>query len=135
MHGNSPLRARRLDRGQHGAAIAAGWHGQAEALRVAEDAAWASREASNSCAAAAPADVAPSVTQKVNATIAPPVTPAQPPSSMPPEAGFVCLEPVSHTVDCTNRPMRADMGLAVLAQGESLRGATRITSAQVHAIK
>lgn len=38
------------------------------------------------------------------------------------DAGFVCLEPVSHTVDCTNRPMRADACLTTLAQGETLRG-------------
>lgn len=44
------------------------------------------------------------------------------------EAGFVCLEPVSHTVDCTNRPMRRDMGLAVLTQNETLEGEIRITS-------
>jgi aldose 1-epimerase len=42
------------------------------------------------------------------------------------DAGFVCLEPVSHTVDCTNRPMRADAGLRVLTHGASLRGATSI---------
>jgi aldose 1-epimerase len=43
------------------------------------------------------------------------------------DAGFVCLEPVSHTVDCTNRPMRADAGLAVLTPGASLQGAIQIS--------
>ncbi len=39
------------------------------------------------------------------------------------DGGFVCLEPMSHTVDCANRPVEGGPGLITLAPGETLAAA------------
>lgn len=36
------------------------------------------------------------------------------------DGGFVCLEPMSHTVDCANHPVEGGAGLTTLAPGEAI---------------